>query len=117
MGRGVLATARDDGRVNHRTVCALVVVLSTTGILFAGSGVASAESAAQSQSRASASDCVWFWWIDRWVCRDRDQQAHDDRLEDEDGQPEPEGSHSPATSQRPGDGAPSPNRSGRHTRT
>jgi hypothetical protein len=92
-----VATARDDGQVNRRTVYALVMVL-TIGILFAGSGVASAEPAAQSQNRASPSDCVWFWWIDRWVCRDREQQAHDDRLEDEDGQPEPEGSHSPATS-------------------
>jgi hypothetical protein len=67
-----LATAGDDGRVNRRTVRALVVVLGTIGILFAGSGVASAEPAAQSQSRASEPGCVWFWWIDRWICRDVD---------------------------------------------
>jgi hypothetical protein len=103
--------------VNHRSVRALVVVLSTIGILSAGSGVASAEPAAQSQSRASASDCVWFWWLDRWICRDQDQQAHDERRDDkdEDRRPEPEGSHSPATNQRPDDGASSPKGSGRHT--
>jgi hypothetical protein len=54
--------------VSRRTVRALVIVL-TIGMIFAGSGVASAEPAAESQSRASASDCVWFWWIDRWICR------------------------------------------------
>jgi hypothetical protein len=47
--------------VNRRTVRALVVVLGTIGILFAGSSVASAEPAAQIQSRASAPGCVWFW--------------------------------------------------------
>src|SRR3954447_21803345 len=75
-----MVTARDDGRVNRRTVHALVMVL-TIGILFAGSGVASAEPAAQSQSRASASDCLWFWWIDRWICRRVDHppsSAHED---------------------------------------
>jgi hypothetical protein len=64
-----LATARDDGRVNRRAVRALIVVLGAIGILFAGSGAASAEQAVQIQSRASAPDCIWFWWIDRWICR------------------------------------------------
>jgi hypothetical protein len=67
-----LATARDDGQVNRRTVRALVVVLGTIGILSAGSGVASAEPAAQNHSRASEPGCIWFWWIDRWICRDVD---------------------------------------------
>ena len=67
-----LATARDDGRVNRRTVRALFVVLGTIGILSTGSGLASAEPAPQSQSRASEPGCVWFWWIDRWICRRED---------------------------------------------
>jgi Protein of unknown function (DUF3455) len=91
------ATARDDGRVNRRTVRALVVVLGTIGILSAGSGVASAELAARSQSRASEPGCVWFWWIDRWICRDVDDPPSSSGHADADDGDQPDGRRAQAS--------------------
>ena len=92
-----LAAARDDGWVNRRTVRALVVVLGAIGILSAGSGVASAEPAAQSESRASEPGCVWFWWIDRWICRDVDDPPSSSGQADAGDGDQPDGRRAPAS--------------------